>query len=214
MILKLVRNVRKASIGLLRIPMVLAVLCAFVGNAHAIPINAVDISGGTGVITGADVVAGWLFRAEDNIDVISLGMWDNGEDGFTADVEVGLWTEGGAFLTSTTVTSLDPLTNGFRFATLDDSVSLISGSNYVIGGLLQQPDIFRTLATVTNSSGVTWLDSRGKTTSTLDFPDEEGDVAGSYFGANFQYESVPAPATLALFGIGLLGLSWSRRIKS
>ena len=165
--------------------------------------------------TTSDTVIGWLFRAEDDIDVISLGMWDFQENGFTlGSVEVGLWDVGGTLLASTTVLSTDSLSNGFRFSGIT-AVSLSAGMEYVVGGLSIAPEAYQFNAAVSNSPNVTWLESRATNSSTLVLPTGFIGTPGAFFGANFQYaeETVPAPATLALFGLGLMGLGWSRRRK-
>jgi len=51
----------------------------------------------------------------------------------------------------------------------------------------------------------------------FDAPTNTQGLDVGYFGPNFKFtaaEPVPAPATLALFGLGLLGLGWSKRKKA
>jgi hypothetical protein len=51
--------------------------------------------------------------------------------------------------------------------------------------------------------------------SSFDAPTNTQGLDVGYFGPNFKFTAaVPAPATLALFGLGLLGLGWSKRKKA
>jgi hypothetical protein len=218
MIIRFGQDFRKIAARLFRIPVIFVALCVFGGTtAHAIPINAVAISGGSVVNPNTFTVVGWIFKAEQNINVTALGMWDESGDGFAASgLDVGLWDVAGNLLASTSVNSGNTLTNGFRFASIG-ATSLTAGTNYVIGGLTGPSDQYRATATVTNSAGASWLGARYVNGPSLAFPTNTFVNTAGWFGANFQYEqpaAAPVPATLALFGFGLLSLGWSRRRTS
>ncbi|MEP3563226.1 MAG: PEP-CTERM sorting domain-containing protein [Marinobacter sp.] len=182
-------------------------------QASAVPMTAVTISGGSVQNTSIDTVIGWEFTALQDITVTSLGLWDEGADGFNnRGNEVGLWATDGTLLSSTAVSSVDSLANGFRFADVFD-FTLTGGMNYIVGALLQAPDQYRYSATITDSAGVAWVDSRAVNSNSLTFPTGFTGSQGSWFGANFQYKTaqVPEPSTIALFGLGLLGMGFMRR---
>src|SRR5262245_29379387 len=48
---------------------------------------------------------GWSFAVIGPIEIVSLGVWDEGSDGLLESHEVGLWTGGGTLLTSILVTN-------------------------------------------------------------------------------------------------------------
>jgi hypothetical protein len=106
----------------------------------------------------------------------------------------------------------DPLIDGFRYVTLAAPVTLLQGTEYIIGAGFYVDgveDFYLVSASVT-MSGVTW--HTGMVNSTAgDFavPDEEvsSDLEQSVFGPNLLYEVVPEPSsaiTLFVAGMGLL----------
>ena len=207
------RRNNKVRRTLLTVPMVLATLWGLTGPAHAIPIEAVTVSGGIVTNPINPTVVGWNFTANQNIDVVALGAWDFTGDGFSGTIDVGLWDILGNLLATATLTGTNqPLaSSGFRYATIGP-VSLTTGSEYVIASTGGPSNQYLRNAIVSDSPGVTWGESRGENSASLVFPTSFTANVQGYFGGNFQYQqTVPAPATVILFGIALIGLGWSRR---
>jgi len=77
---------------------------------------------------------GVVFTVLQDVDVQSLGQWDENEDGLEMDATVGLWSVGGTLMASAVVPSGSsaPLTDGYRYATIAP-VHLVAGQQYVLG---------------------------------------------------------------------------------
>jgi hypothetical protein len=158
-----------------------------------------------------------------DIDVNALGFEDLGLDGLELVQEVGIWDNVGTLLASVNVPSGigGILVGDWRYAMLASTLTLLDGNSYTVGAL------------VNNTSGNGWTDGTNSTLfsfdssvlgsgfvgvynqgSSLTFPSLNG--GGSilrWAPANATFiptNAVPAPATITIFALSLLGLSLGR----
>lgn len=187
--------------------------------AHAIPVSAVSISGGS-VLADGDT-NGWRFQARSSISVVSLGTWDENADGLPSQVNVGLWSDAGTLLASLTLgagTSA-ALTDGFRYQSLVSPVALTAGAFYRVAASVNSGTIqYREGVTVAAAPDIAYDDGfYAGSSNSLTFPSNPGAIPNfpDFFGANFRYESasVPVGGTLGLFAVGLFGLAGRRSTR-
>jgi hypothetical protein len=161
---------------------------ALVGSAQADTI-ALSFSGSnTWNWPGATI--GWEFTVSEPITVTSLGVWDESGDGFADDHQVGIWlSSGGAPLVSTTVTSANPLTNGFRYQSITPFT--LQPGTYVIGSYMPTGNDYGTsLASYSTQSPITYTRNLYLYGSGFTIPtDEWVGYDGGNFGPNFQFVS-------------------------
>jgi hypothetical protein len=174
---------------------------------------------------------GLQFTVNSPIAVTSIGLWDDGGNGFVASVTNPL----SAFLMTTTGTVLAsdvfynaspggaPVNGGYRFKDLLSPVTLLPGNYYLMGygwtandlehnsNVGGTPDTFisSTLVSYVNSA---WTASGSEPPGTLPVSFGATDFFSS---ANIEFSAVPVPAALPLFagGLGLFGLLAARRKK-
>ena len=170
--------------------------------------------GTCGIIEGQTF--GWAFDVTSPIRVGSLGAWDSNAAAFGRDVQAGLWTDGGTLLASTTISAGSPTE-----ASNDDGVWRVESiarltldpGRYVVGmtfldfsPLLQIDANFTTIPEVTYAQTRLAPDANGG----FVFPGVDAGFGG-FFGPTLLLAELPEPATLTLFGLGLVGLALAAR---
>ncbi|WDE03634.1 DUF4082 domain-containing protein [Thalassomonas viridans] len=160
---------------------------------------------------------GWEFTTSTDIQVDSLGVWDEFGDGLAEEHAVGIWTLDGTLLTSAIVgsgTSAD-LDSSFRWVDIP-SFALDAGS-YVVGAYFSDnSDRGAARSSYTTASEITFnqnlfLYNNGFTLPTSHWSGFDG----GNFGANFKFTaaSVPEPSALFLFGLGFIGMALRKAKK-
>jgi hypothetical protein len=179
-------------------------------------------SGGTQQAGQGDTY-GFQFIPVVNISVDSLGFYDLGSDGLSADHPVGIWDATGTLLSSTIVTTGNsslsgPVINGgqFRFTPIP-AIQLSAGTTYVFGAQVGSlNDIWYSSGTnISNSPSLVTVSSSGvfdlTGNNTLVFPTQS--IGNTYAAGSFTASPVPEPSTLALLGLSALSfLAFSKRL--
>ena len=164
---------------------------------------------------------GWTFEVSSTIQVGGIGAWDSNAAAFGRDVEAGLWTFAGTFMASTTISAGSPTeasTGDGVWRVESIATLLLAPGRYVLGltffdetPLSQVDTSFTTIPEVTyvNPTQTSAGGDSGLTFPDLVLPGSEG-----FFGPNLllaESSLLSEPATLALFGLGLLGLGLAIR---
>jgi hypothetical protein len=179
-----------------------------------------DITGGSTQSPSSDLTAGWEFEVLSTIVVNGLGLWAEGSNGLTNSHAVGLWnSDGSSLLASTTITSAStptPWTSSDGQWLFNSIAPLtLSPGTYVIGATIaaHDPDLTRLQASATTIPEVTFVEARTSLGSSLTFPTSFSEFGTSFFGPNLRSEAVPAPLSLALLGLGFVGLAARRMMR-
>ncbi len=154
---------------------------------------------------------GFEFIANHDIELVSLGFFDDGADGLTDSHDVAIWDSSGNLIASVTVDPSDPLTGKFRYATIAP-VTLTGGTTYIIGGHNYLND-----AAIRNDLGVTgfvhsdinitagrWVNGG------LSFPSNRINDSNVFYNTvsfEFHPASVPEPVFSAVL-MSLIVLAW------
>jgi hypothetical protein len=141
--------------------------------------------------TGADMVLGWQFTANNADTITHVGVWDLQSDGLGGAHEVGIWNSGQVLLASATVPSgiTAPLTDDFRYVAITP-VAISAGQTYYIGGLYPTPLTDWVVSggsatTFNDHPSINWIKEKRKLSSTLVFPSDDAGSFPGAFGPNF-----------------------------
>ena len=189
---------------------------------------------------GAGLTIGWGFTISQPLTVNQLGYYDNGQDGFVFDHDVGLFRVSDmSLITSATVTTADPLDGLFRYTNIAP-VTINPGDAYFLAGYDPEfcpgglnpcrpdgpPDPHDRVgnppfADISFAPQIAFEGWQTESGPALQFTTYNPSLApwansdGPLIVANMKFEPVPVPAAIWLFGSGLVLLvTASRRRKS
>lgn len=151
-----------------------------------------------------------------DLNVTSLGAYDFLGDGFlSGSIQVGIFDESlGTLLESTSVNSSDTLLGSYRYSLVN--FDLFSGQQYRLVAVSATDNYIQGAGTWNYSSDVT-IDGFGYCSNTS-ITQCDSFTENDYGMANLQYNlkstSIPEPATLLMLGLGVTGLSFSRKKKN
>ncbi|MDA8433235.1 MAG: IPTL-CTERM sorting domain-containing protein [Nitrospiraceae bacterium] len=163
--------------------------------------TALSFSGGSGSTWDLATI-GWEFTITSPINVTSLGVWDENGDGLTDSHQVGIWlSTGGSPLVTATVTTTDPLSNGFRYKSI--SPFTLQPGTYVIGSYMPSgADLGSSGATFSTQAPVAYTRNLFLYDSGFTIPtDEWVGFDGGNFGPNFQFNTGVTVPTLNEWGM-------------
>ena len=172
-----------------------------------------------GLIDG-DVV-GFRFTVNQDVLVTDLGVWNGdtqiGLEGLTSDHQIGIWDSSGSLVVNGVAGPGDSVLGQWTYDSVAPTL-LSTGMTYTIGALydaggVPDGDSYISSATsVSSSADVNWLNSVFPSAEDLGFAfptEDSASSSGGRFGPNFLYRPVPAPASMALLGLG--GVAACRR---
>jgi hypothetical protein len=171
------------------------------------------------------------------IVITGLGAYDYGQDGFVNPINVGIFNRQTRTLVglSTTITSADPLIGLSRFSDISDFVLEVGEYSIVAQGFGQYDWNGNTFGNPANDGMTPTIDTGGGLINFVgagralddnlgwqNWPDTQsrfiyptwvdGGPANRYDAGTFTFTAaISEPATLALLGLGLAGLGFSRR---
>jgi hypothetical protein len=180
-------------------------------------------TGGFVATSGSDQLYGWNFNVVSPINVLDLGVFDDGSDGLAIAHDVGIFrVSDTALLGSATVPAgvAAGLDGGYRYT--GTPAFVLAPGAYVIAMTMPQGNadlqyILADLGSVVTAPEIQYLTSAFDGSSTLAFPNPgfNGAYNEGMFGPNFRFESATvtpdASSTMGLLAAGVTALAAFRR---
>jgi hypothetical protein len=155
----------------------------------------------------SDFSLGWRFSTSTPLVISSLGVFDEGANGLLSSHPVGLYSEAGVLLTTTTIPAGTGATliGDFRYVSVPPIIIPVGTYRIAAVHTVAGGDVFAGFSgTQTYHPDITFLDSRFTSTSVLSFPIANNGAIG-YYGGNFLAARSVVP-TLDQWGLIILGL--------
>ena len=165
----------------------------------------------TSTFTPASV--GYQFTALEDIQIVSMGIFDLGGNGLTNPADVGIFSQAGDLLRHVVIPPSAPLRGDFRYTALASPLSVAAGTSLRVAHFVSTDDwVFR--ADVTDFNSLIRYDGSVSATASnpteLTFPDSAFSTRREYLGTDFEFQVVPEPAVTLMVSLGTCML-WVRR---
>ena len=203
-------------------------LCAAIGAGHIVSADtAVEFPDDpfTPVFPAGGTTFAWQFTVNETIEITHIGLYDNDGDGFEGLHPMGLWDDEGSLVWSDTIQvgTFHPLIDKFRYIDLDPPtangkggrITVTPGHEYTVG--FYSAGFFFTDSMLTRFGeeplihDVVNYPGHGVADFTPGLGLPVTALADHAFGANFMFEVVPAPSSLALLGLGFVTMRRRKR---
>jgi hypothetical protein len=194
------------SVRLNLLASVAAIALAAPGVASAQSLGLDFLPGDVGVTAGSNFTwtLGYEFNDVSAVDVIGLASWNSGVVG---NIEVGLWSGGGALLATATVNNASPVIGTADWIWEPISpVALVPGQTYLVGSI-GETDYAYDVNPVVIDPRISYNHNAWQFGG-LTFPGRVSPASSehAFYGGNVVLASVPEPSTWAMMGIGFAGL--------
>ena len=180
---------------------------------------AIDLTSPGEEYSGSPYTLGFEFSVDAGGTIDALGVYDSGQDGLSAQAQIGIWDLQGNLLTSATITPGGGTLEGYFRRVSISPFAATAGTHYVIGAYTT--DNASSVGTdqggsANFNSAVTFYSDRySNFNGAFSFPGSvEGFPDAGWLGANFELAGgVPEPSSWAMMvgGFGLMGAALRRR---
>lgn len=169
---------------------------AAIAGQPAIVLDRIMVTTGGAAV---NVTEGWAFTLDQDLWVVSLGVWDSKRDGLREEHPVAIWDERGTLILKSSVPAGDKsfLVNDFRYTRVLPS-RLKRGETYIVGAFYSKPLVDPHVDGGSNNrisqhKHIRWMGRRRLIADKLTFPADKADSNVGAFGPNLLVEGGVMP---------------------